>query len=326
MPDASSPAYAALPDAWEPSPPIPLDGVLERHRFGPLLTAFFALVAGLLLFQGLSAVAVVVLLALRGVDLAGMMADLPAVLEQHADLFITANTIGQALGLAVPAFLLARLHARRATAFLRLRTPDALMLVLAVVGLLALTPVVQWAGTLNEALPLPEALREWDRMQMELVEKVLLGRFSMTFSLVMLALTPALCEELLFRGYVQRQAERGLGAAGGILASGLIFGLYHLRLTQLLPLSLLGLYLAFLAWRTGSLWVPVAVHFFNNAFAVAAAAYVSNRPDLDISSLEQIDVPWYIALGGLALFAVVGLAMRRRARLLLAPRRAPDLA
>ncbi len=318
--------HATLPDAWEPSASIPLDGVLERHRFGPLLTAFFALVAGLVLFQGISAVVSIVLLVQQGVDLARMVEDLPTLLERHASLLITANTIGQVLGLALLAYVLARLHSRRAWAFLRLRAPDAPLLLLGAVGLFALLPVVQWLGTVNEALPLPDALREWDRTQMELIEKILLGDLGVAFSLAMLALTPALCEEVLFRGYVQRQAERGLGAAGGILASGIIFGMYHLRFTQVLPLSLLGVYLAFLAWRTGSLWVPIVAHFLNNAFAVAAAAYVTNRPDLDMDAIEQMDVPWYIVVGGLALFALTTYGLHRRAQSQQARRHPPDLA
>jgi hypothetical protein len=254
----------------------------------------------------------------NGVDLNAMMDDLPGLLESQAQVFIISNTIGQVLGLALVAWGLARMHTTRTAGFLRLRKPDVPLLILSVLGLVALIPVVQWAGILNEQLPLPEVVREWDQAQMELVEKILLGDFSIFFSLAMLALTPALCEELMFRGYVQRQAERGLGAAGGILLSGIIFGLYHLRLTQALPLSLLGIYLAYLAWRTGSLWIPILIHFLNNGLAVFAAAYIENRPDLDISALEEMEIPWYIAVAGLAFFLVIARTMHQRAEALTA--------
>ena len=48
MPDeaVNDPLCQTLLDPWEPTGPIPLDGVLERHRLGPLLTAFFALIIG----------------------------------------------------------------------------------------------------------------------------------------------------------------------------------------------------------------------------------------------------------------------------------------
>lgn len=305
-----------LHDPWAPSTPIVLDKVLERNHYAPLLTAFIALVVGLILFQGISAVVTIVLLLQSGVNLNAMLADLPGLLESQAHTFIIANTVGQVLGLALVAWGMARMHTAQVASFLRLRAPDWPLLILSVLGLVALIPVVQWAGIVNEILPLPESVRQWDQTQMELVEKILLGDFSILFSLAMLALTPALCEELLFRGYVQRQAERGLGAAGGILLSGTIFGLYHMRLTQVLPLSLLGLYLAYLAWRTGSLWIPIVIHFLNNALAVFAAAYVEKRPDLDISALEEVRIPWYIALAGLAVFCVIARVIHRRAEAL----------
>ncbi|HMB89769.1 MAG TPA: type II CAAX endopeptidase family protein [Rhodothermales bacterium] len=314
-PEQTSPI---LVDPWAPSSPIPLNGVLERNRFAPLLTAFLALIVGLILFQGIAAVATIVLLLQSGVDLNTMMDDLPGLLASQAQVFIVSNTIGQVLGLALVAWGLARMHTTRPAAFLRLRKPDVPLLILSVLGLVALVPVVQWAGILNEHLPLPDVVREWDQTQMELVEQILLGDFTILFSLAMLALTPAICEELLFRGYVQRQAERGLGVAGGILLSGIIFGLYHLRLTQAIPLSLLGIYLAYLAWRTGSLWIPVIIHFLNNGLAVFAAAYIENRPDLDISALEEMEIPWYIALIGLAFFLVIERVMHGRAEALTA--------
>ena len=288
-----------LIDPWGRPSPIPLNGTLERQQFPPLLTAVLALLLALVLFQLLvTPVVMVALLAARGVALDEALSNIPAFMEEQAPVLITANTIGQLLAIALPAYLLTRLHSARPGAFLRLRMPDVPLLVLSLFGLFALMPVVQWLGMVNEWLPLPEAIREFDRQQMNLVERVLEGDLGITLSLVALAVTPAFCEELLFRGYVQRQAERGLGAAGGILLSGFVFGIYHIRLTQLLPLAALGLYLAYLAWRTGSLWIPIAVHFANNAFAVALGLWASSQPEMDLHDIEQMDVPWYLVLGG----------------------------
>lgn len=325
MDDAyAGPEPPRLLDPWDRHGPIPLDGWLERQQFAPLVTAFLALILALVLFQVLiTPVVTIALLAFNGVPLNELLNNLERVLEEQARVIITANTVGQILGIALPALLLARWHSSRGAAFLRLRSPDVPLLVMAVFGLFFLMPVVQWFGTVNEWLPLPEAIREFDQQQMDLVEKVLASDFGVLFSLAMLAITPAVCEELLFRGYAQRQFERGLGAIGGIVASGVLFGLYHVRLTQLLPLALLGVYLAYLAWRTGSLWIPIVVHFANNAFAVALGAYASSQPDLDLEAIEQIEMPWYVVLIGFTLFAFTFVAMQRRARALLAPHAAP---
>lgn len=295
-------AYAALPDPWERAGPIPLDGVLERNRFSPLLVAFFALIIGMAGYMIVGNIATLVLLMLGGVGLEEILADLPGVLKEQAPALLSANAIGLFLGMGLVALLLVRLHSSRRWAFLRLRRPNATALALALFGLIALTPVVQWAGSVNEMLPLPEWLQEMEQVQMELLESILLGEVGVIFSLIMVAATPALCEEVFFRGYLQRNLERSLGVAWGIVVTGFVFGLFHLRLTQLLPLSLLGIYLAYLTWRTGSLWVPIIIHFANNAIAVATAEFVKNRPDMNVTDLEQISIPWYIVIVGLIVF------------------------
>jgi hypothetical protein len=227
---------------------------------------------------------------------------------------LSANAVGLFLGMGAVALILARFHSSRWGAFLRLRPPDATALVLSLLGLVAFIPLVQWAGSLNQMLPLPEWLRAMEQVQMELLEKVLQGDVPLLASLFLVAVTPALCEEVFFRGYLQRHLERGIGVVWGIACTGILFGLFHLRLTQVLPLSLLGIYLAYLTWRTGSLWIPIAVHFANNAIAVATAEFVKNRPELDVTDLEQIAVPWSIVGAGLILFSGIVYVLHERTR------------
>ena len=312
VPPAS--ARPTLPDRWERGAPIPLDGPLERRAFNPILLAFAGLVAAFVLFQLIiSPLATIALLMMQGVQPADVISSFETVVEEHARSILTANTIGQVLGLALPAYLLARLHTTRPWAFVRMRPGDGVLIVLAVIGLIALTPAIQWLGVVNEQLPLPESIRRFEQSQMELIERVLSVDTGFFFNLFVLAITPALCEEILFRGYVQRQFERGAGVAAGIAISGVVFGLYHLRLTQAIPLCVLGIYLAWLAWRTGSLWPAIVVHFMNNAIAVAIGAYIARRDDLEIADIESMEMPWYLVASGLAIFAAVILGMTRRA-------------
>ena len=307
----TDPSSPSLPDGWERRAPIPLNGWLERHGFHPLFLAAFGLIAAFVLFQLIiSPAATILLLMAKGIPPADMLGELESLIEDHARSLLAANTIGQVLGLAVPAYLLARLHSSRPLAFLRLRSGDFAIVVLAAIGLLGLTPAIQWLGTINEQLPLPDFIRAFEQSQLELIERVLSIDTGLLFNLVVLAITPALCEELLFRGYVQRQLERGAGIVAGILISGVVFGLYHLRLTQAIPLCVLGIYLAWLVWRTGSLWPAIVVHFTNNAMAIAIGAYIARRDDMNMKDLEAMDMPWYFIVAGLVIFfaavAVIG--------------------
>ncbi len=311
--------FNRLIDPWERRAPIRLVGLLERRGMAPFPLAVLALLIAFVFFQVVvSPAAVIVLLLAQGVPPGEILSALGENFETYGTSFLLANTVGQILGLALPAYLLARLHTRRPGSFLRWRPADPGLMGLAFVGLVALTPVVQWLGGINETIPLPEWLREFEASGLELIERVLMSDRSLWFNLLVLAVTPAFCEELLFRGYVQRQAERGIGWVGGILFSGLAFGVYHLRLSQVLPLSVLGLYLAYLVWRTGSLWPAVLVHFANNAFAVLMGAYAARRPDLHLESVDAIDVPWYLMAPGALLFAGIIAVLHRRAETLLA--------
>lgn len=320
-----------LPDLWARRS-IPLDGPIEQVPASPLgetvravATGFMGLVLAFVVFQVfISPIALALLLWAEGADLEALRGaeGVMQLIENNVREVLIGNSVGQVLGLAVVALGLARLHTRAIGRFLRVRGADVVLVGLSLVGLVALTPVVQWLGTVNQSIPLPETLRALEASQMELIERVLLGGLGVPFSVLMLAVVPALCEELLFRGYAQRQFERGLGAVGGVLASGILFGMYHLRFSQVLPLVALGLYLAYLTWRTGSLWPAILIHFANNAFSVLAANYAAQQPELDPQALETMHVPGYILIPSLVAFAVVLYLLHHLAETLLAQRRA----
>ena len=77
-----------------------------------------------------------------------------------------------------------------------------------------------------------------------------------------------LCEELVFRGYVYPVLKKFSGAWPAAISSSLVFACAHGSLTALLPLFLFGLLLTWVYERTGSLWAPVAAHFWFNGATV----------------------------------------------------------
>ena len=220
------------------------------------------------------------------------------------------NAVGLVLGLGLAGFLLARLDSSRPAVVLRLAKPRLGALALSVVGLAALQPIVLWLGHINSTVPLPEFIRSMEEQQLELIRWIVQGDGSLMVNLMLVAVVPGICEEVFFRGYIQQRAERSWGVAWGIAFSGVIFGVFHLRLTEALPLCALGLYMAYLVWCTGSIWVPITVHFINNA-----AALVLGR----ISGEDMLGpavVPWPWILLGLAVFAAaIGLLHINRSAL-----------
>ncbi len=283
------------------------------------VTGLLGLGAAFLLFQFLlSPIALLVQIAMAegGLSMEAFQ-DPERLMATYTQELVVSNSIGQMLGLAVPALLAARLHSSEWGEYLRLRSVDGRLLVLALVGIVGLQPVTQWLAELNRALPLPESVRLVEQSQLELIRSVLESDLGLVFNITMLALVPGVCEELLFRGYAQRQFERAAGPAGGILLAGGLFGLYHLRPSQALPLIVLGVYMAYLVWRTGSLVPAVLVHIAHNGLAVAGARYVDAHPDYTVRALEQASMPGYlVGLGfvivGSVLYVMHSLAARIR--------------
>ena len=311
----------ALDDPWARRGPVLLDGPLERASVSPATLGFMTGVLGLgaafILFQlVVSPVLLLVQISLSegGLGALQTMGSPDKLLATYTRELIISNSGGQVFGLVVPAVLMARFHSSRTAEYLRVRGVDVRLLLLAALGVLSLQPVVQWLAQVNQQLPLPESVRMFEQTQLELIRSVLESGLGVWFNLVALALVPGICEEVLFRGYAQRQFERASGPIGGILLSGILFGLYHLRPSQVLPLAMLGLYLAYLTWRTGSLWPAILVHALHNGLAVTMAWYVQGTEAYDLETLEQAPIPWYGVLGGFAIFGGVLYVLNSLAR------------
>ncbi len=322
-----TPAVPTLVDAWPGAEPFPLDGSFERAGWHPMAASALVFVSAFVLFQTVGGVAMLVGPTLEAVRTGAVPTDPMALLTDSPVAVLGGNALGQAIAFGLFAVLAATWSSRRWRPFLRLRRPDGVGLALAALGWAALYPVVLLLGDLNARLPLPPFVEQMDAMRADMLESLLLGgEASTAFLLLTVALAPAVFEELLFRGYLLRQAERVWGIRTAILATGVFFGAYHLSVSQLVPLSVLGIYMGFVVWATGSVWTGVLVHLLNNGLAVLVSAAVQSRPDLNVESLEGLGVSWYLgaAMAAVGAVAVAGLARAMVARRHAAAGGAPD--
>lgn len=86
--------------------------------------------------------------------------------------------------------------------------------------------------------------------------------------LFVLALTPAVCEELLFRGALLASFRAHTRPALAALASGLAFGAFHLSFYKLVPLAAIGTLAAAVTLRARSIGPAIVLHFMNNLLVV----------------------------------------------------------
>ena len=164
----------------------------------------------------------------------------------------------------------------------------------AVVVMLLAIPGINLLSAWNQQMVLPEwmsGIEQWMRMQedsaAQLTEQFLrvdtVGGLLVNIGLM--ALLPAVGEELTFRGVVQGMFTRNKHVA--IWATAAIFSFVHFQFYGFLPRMLLGAMFGYMLWWTGSLWAPMLMHFVNNFTAVVVAFWAYNY--LEEGSAEMLD-------------------------------------
>jgi uncharacterized protein len=188
----------------------------------------------------------------------------------------------QSIGLfIVPPFLLAWLFHGKIAEYLYLKrnaTSTSIFLV-AVLVVFAL-PLINFIGEWNTRMEFPEFLAGMERWMKnaeenaaELTEAFLKVETTggLLLNLVMIAVLPAIGEELLFRGVIQRIFTNWTRSHHwGIWISAILFSALHIQFYGFVPRMLLGVLFGYLLVWSGSMWLPIVAHFFNNGFAVVA--------------------------------------------------------
>ena len=279
---------------------------VERKGFAHWAVAMIWLVAVLFLFQVVAAIFLIGMLALTG-NMEDMM-DIATLFSERLDLVFIGNSVGQILFIGLATFFVVRLHTagRKILAFLRIRWFDNTLLYILLGGvlMLAVQPIVVYLGYLNSLLPIPDYLSEMQFSQTEMIQNFLSTEGILLFGLLNVAVVPAICEEVLFRGYVLRAFEKSWGIVTAMIVSGIIFGMFHMQLGNLLPLAALGIILALMTWLSGSIWPAVVAHFLNNGSAVVLGVNFPEMMFTDVTA-ETLPPVWLLLVSIAATSAII---------------------
>lgn len=90
------------------------------------------------------------------------------------------------------------------------------------------------------------------------------------FSFLIVAVSPAICEEAMHRGFIMHTFRRISKDWVVVICIGLIFGLFHLDPYRFLPTALLGMGLAYIMRKTNNMLLPALFHFINNSLSFLA--------------------------------------------------------
>jgi len=186
----------------------------------------------------------------------------------------------QSVGLfVVPPFIIAWLYHEDILEYLYLNKNTRIQnYLLASLSLLLVIPFINFLGAINSQLSFPESLsgiEQWMR-SMEDSAQVLVEKFmkveslsGLLFNVFMIAVLPALGEELMFRGVVQKIFTNWTkNYHWGIWISAFLFSAMHMQFYGFLPRMALGAMFGYLLVWTGTMWIPILAHFVNNLMGV----------------------------------------------------------
>ena len=179
---------------------------------------------------------------------------------------------------------------------------------LVIVIMMLITPFIGWLLEMNMSIPFPDWILRLGNDSEKIVESFLkmnhLG--DLLFNLLVIAIVPAIGEELLFRGYLQQSFSKWLSNPYiAIIVTAVLFSAIHLHFQAFLPRIILGVLLGYLFYWSGSLWLPILAHFANNAQAVIIS-YLTFKVDSGVYSvLSDIEVDPMMSLFSFASVVVL---------------------
>lgn len=313
-PFPTPPETATSPDRGEPEPAEELDPNQKpgRPRIpGPGLLMALLWVLSVLVIHVAGIFAASVVLFATNVDILKQVAANPRAAEEIVKPFLNDNTFfimaGEMLVFVLAAVLVTRLrHGRDMTRILGLRRIPFPSLLLIVVSVLPLS--VLCSGLHEKVLPV------WDAIANEYPQLDVFGGLNVNQQLLpmgesvpawalllVIAVAPAIGEELFFRGIIGHGLVARYGITVGVFATSVYFAAVHMHPAHALTLMPLAVFMH-LSWlATRSFYAPVLIHFLNNGLAVFALSN-STRLKEAAEATGELEAHWAtIALATVAL-------------------------
>jgi membrane protease YdiL (CAAX protease family) len=284
----------------EPYSPYPL--------ISPIAAAFLGLIGGFILYQFVGGL---ITLLLFGFNLDAA----PVNGIRLVTIF------GQIFFIMLPALIFSKWIYGDISKIISLKFPNWRELALYVLGIIILTPLLQsflyiqnyfieklaaYSQFINSIKTLLDSLND-------LIEKTFGNLMSaqnipeMLLVVVTISVIPAVCEEIMFRGYIQRSFEFKLKPYLAVLITAIFFALYHFNPYGIIPLAVLGFYFGFAAYKSQSLIIPITLHFLNNFFAVMLYFVLGDDELINSSVSDSSSLNENIQYFFLMLFLFIGL-------------------
>ncbi|MBS1494889.1 MAG: CPBP family intramembrane metalloprotease [Bacteroidetes bacterium] len=227
-------------------------------------------------------------------------------------------SFAQFMFILFPAVMLSYLQGDNVKISFRLKAPKISVFALSIVGIFVVQPFLQlymyYQNKIIFSLPFGQDVLKQMKDLFDLLEASTL-RLVTAYSFVeflvivlVIAVTPAICEEFLFRGFVLSNFEKVSKRTAAIFFSGLLFALFHFHPFNIIPLAILGIYLSFTVYHSGSIFTAIVCHFINN-FISTAAVYFYGKEEFISKEIPQDEIMQVVIMGIVSLLIFTGIVL-----------------
>jgi membrane protease YdiL (CAAX protease family) len=151
---------------------------------------------------------------------------------------------------------------------------SVLQIILAIILLLCIQPFVNWMSMVNQGIKMPDWIENMLNSPGGSAQKIgeaLMkgnGMMELLLSLVIISIIPAISEELIFRGVIQKLfIDLSRNKHFGIILTAILFSAMHMDIAGFLPRFALGAILGYMYLWSGSIYLSIVAHFTNNLLA-----------------------------------------------------------
>jgi uncharacterized protein len=179
----------------------------------------------------------------------------------------------------IPTILFAFLDGRNIGSYLKINScPHLKTVVFAILAILVVVPLINFIAEINQQMSFPSFMNDIETWMRDTEDSA--AKMTTTFlnvstieglliNVLMMAIIPAIGEEFLFRGILQKLFQQwSRNSHIAIILSAFLFSAIHMQFYGFIPRFFLGIFLGYSFIWSGSLWVPIVIHFINNFTAV----------------------------------------------------------
>lgn len=250
---------------------------------GAKMAVFIALSGICLIFGGLLSFSVVAAILKVGIS------ELPQIIlePQYASLAQFANATASIIAFGVPSLVIALLSQDKWSVALGLNPffqwrQVFLVIVIAITGLFLSGAL----GDLTEKMPFPTSIKNWATQLEEQYKKALFAMTQMKsigdllLAIIAVAVIPAIVEELYFRATLQKMLMDWVGKPYlAIVITAILFSAFHFSFFGFLSRMSLGIIIGIVYYYTKTIWLPILMHFINNAIGIITLYWIRDQPE-----------------------------------------------